>query len=620
MSRLRSFEIDATDYYYTKLIDSVNSSISVLKTTTNILWPYFKPSYSNLSRITTALSSTILIPLIDYFILPNFIFTEDQHSEEETLTTADRVSTFFIGSIIISSTYCAKFALNRYLIESIKKSIKIHNTQKLLDNNTKFLISNESNSTIESLQEVIIGDRVDQLAKNAVPVCIGLPSDIISIASTLARIHMITKSSTAVICTVVLSLMSALIGYQLEKLIADYGEKEAEINSTLMARTAFIESNKDFITLMQAEDFECKSIVHNLKVREKEIPKLSWVFFFCKVFDVLFIAIGGQFFDAYLPNDITKGLSPASIKNLNTILLTELTDMSSIIHICTQNYSYLKSNSTKLNIFNECYEKWINTSIHDNNMIQVFNTGKELVFKNFSVYKTPRIILADSKLESDDSVILDRTNIRLDLNKVYRLYGNSGCGKTTILKALINCWPYTDGVIEYPVKKEDICFIPQRVCIPPKSTLLEIIAYPLILEKLNNKYISEKLSLIQKVKSLLQLVNLFPEHIKENELETKGINWDSRLSGGQKQKIAIIGGLVKKPMLLIMDEATVGLDEVSKKNVYDLIKHEIITINHKSGNDSIIIYTDHNPIKGFTDGVLMVDSQQQLQLMGEESY
>ena len=44
-----------------------------------------------------------------------------------------------------------------------------------------------------------------------------------------------------------------------------------------------------------------------------------------------------------------------------------------------------------------------------------------------------------------------------------------------------------------------------------------------------------------------------------------------RLSGGQRQKIAIIQALIKKPKLLIFDEATSNLDAFSEKQVNDLI-------------------------------------------------
>jgi ABC-type multidrug transport system ATPase subunit len=107
-------------------------------------------------------------------------------------------------------------------------------------------------------------------------------------------------------------------------------------------------------------------------------------------------------------------------------------------------------------------------------------------------------------------------------------------------------------------------------------------------------------------------------------LESVGINWDSRLSGGEKQKLAIIRAIIKKPKLLIMDEVTIGLDDISKRAVYKVIKNEIIKKNLQNGKNSIIIYTDHNPTDDFADYVLTVDERQQLQysdlLIGEHSH
>ncbi len=71
-----------------------------------------------------------------------------------------------------------------------------------------------------------------------------------------------------------------------------------------------------------------------------------------------------------------------------------------------------------------------------------------------------------------------------------------------------------------------------------------------------------------------------------------------------------------------MDEPTVGLDDRSKKDIYKIIKEEIINKNIQKGKNSIIIYTDHNPTDGFADYLLKVDEHQQLKsvnLGGEDN-
>jgi putative ATP-binding cassette transporter len=99
----------------------------------------------------------------------------------------------------------------------------------------------------------------------------------------------------------------------------------------------------------------------------------------------------------------------------------------------------------------------------------------------------------------------------------------------------------------------------------------------------------------EKVMNLMMEMNL-SKHI--DRLDCKNLHWSFILSGGEKQKIAIIGAVVKNPQLLILDEITTNLDEVSKSNVYKLLKKYLY--------DTTVIYTDHQPIIGVEDYILRI--------------
>ena len=95
--------------------------------------------------------------------------------------------------------------------------------------------------------------------------------------------------------------------------------------------------------------------------------------------------------------------------------------------------------------------------------------------------------------------------------------------------------------------------------------------------------------------NLMREMNL-SKHI--DQLNCKDIHWSFILSGGEKQKIAIIGAVVKNPKLLILDEITTNLDKISKSHVYKLLK--------KCLHDTTVIYTDHQPIIGLEDYILSI--------------
>lgn len=598
-----------------KMLDNFKDAVK-------FVWPYIKPSYSNIAK-PLALIGSFLIPFIDIIFFKSFTPSVDKQELDNEGTTFNKA----MPIILLSATYCTKFVLNVYLIESIKKAIQKNNTAKILDTETKFLVNSESN--IESLQEITIGRRVDNVAKIIIPVCISLPIDIISVVSSGIRIHMIAKSPLALVYASGLTLISIVATYAIGRPMIQYTKENEAVSSTLLARSAFIENNKESILLMGAVDFERESIINALKTREKEIPKFSVL----SGIHLFISSVSGQLFTLLLPSDLTNGLGVASITYLNLTVGLLTNDVLDLTDMYTQGYPFLEDNLMRLKKFYKSYEEWLTVCHVNNRTLQKFmgDKSKSLLLKNFSVYRLENFTTMNESLDevyinlTDDiknysennNIILDKTTISLGVNKVYRLSGISGSGKTTILKAIIKCWPYAEGEVVYPIKQEDICFMPQKICIPPRSTILELIAYPF--HQYNSELEYEK-HFIEKVVSLLRYFNLLPISIQKNELESTEINWDSRLSGGEKQKLAIIRAIIKKPKLLIMDEVTVGLDDVNKKAVYKIIKEEIITKNLHEGKNSMIIYTDHNPTDGFADYILTVDDSCQLKcfdLIGE---
>lgn len=166
-------------------------------------------------------------------------------------------------------------------------------------------------------------------------------------------------------------------------------------------------------------------------------------------------------------------------------------------------------------------------------------------------------------------------NISLEIKPgVYGLVGANGAGKTTLLKIIATLLPFDKGSLfigDFNAKtdlskiRSQIGYVPQRFEFFEMLTVYDFLYYiglnkQIPLEELDNSivYWLDKFNLIDKK----------TERIKA-------------LSGGMKQRVAIIQSLIGSPKILIFDEPTVGLDPIERlrfKNIINEIKKDKIII------------------------------------------
>lgn len=566
-----------------KFFDTIKSSIAFVK-------PYFGFSRPNLSKTLTLIAS-FLTPILEVVVvnIGNKFVLREEREEQSELDINDRVNLFVTGFVLFSLSYSIRYSLDRYLIESLKKSIKIDHTNKLLNKNDKFLIgSSVVENPIVSLQEVTIGNRIDTFVESFVPTIITQSGEMISICANLYYMSQATKSFSAPTYALTFAIFAGGINFKLDKLIASYTNDELETSSMLLSRTAFTESNKDSITLTGGLRFEQNLITEKLKLREEQTASFAKTVFASTFANLVLVNSAVCFFDVLLPSHLIK----SNTKYLNNLTAMLTVSSQRLAEIYNKKYPQLGANLDTLEAFIVSYEKWIKLT-GSNYLLQSFES-KSLILKDFSVSFSNNITY-------DNSVLY---NVNLHLKPaVYRLLGESGCGKTTILKALVNCWPFVKGQIDYPSAEENICFIPQKICIPPKATLMEIMLYPRLfnsfLEKIEDKVV-------------ISIMNELGISKYNDALYSRKINWEAILSGGEKQKIAIIGAILKHPDLLILDEVAANLDESSKNTAYRIIKHYL--------PKTTIIYIDHRPVKTIEDYTLeIIDHNLQVNYVGDVS-
>ena len=171
-------------------------------------------------------------------------------------------------------------------------------------------------------------------------------------------------------------------------------------------------------------------------------------------------------------------------------------------------------------------------------------------------------------------------NMTIQAGEKIALVGESGSGKTTLAKLLLNFYQPEKGTIrigEIPLEKINLAVLRNKVVYISQNNFL---FSGTVMEnlKLGSKDADE-----EEIKEICRQVKA-DDFIMEMPLGYQTVLDENgnNLSGGQKQRLSIARALIQKPDILIMDEATSNLDNITEQAVQD-------TINHLSEKMTVII-------------------------------
>ena len=166
--------------------------------------------------------------------------------------------------------------------------------------------------------------------------------------------------------------------------------------------------------------------------------------------------------------------------------------------------------------------------------------------------------------------VLEEINLEIKPGERIALVGESGSGKTTLAKLLLNLYPLEEGEIlidnnnildiKREVLRTKIAYVPQETFLF-SGTIMENLA--LGLERISMEEIVEA----SKMAKAHDFINELPLRY-ETLLDENGAN----LSGGQRQRLAIARAILKKPNILILDEATSNLDSITEAAIESTIR------------------------------------------------
>jgi putative ATP-binding cassette transporter len=148
--------------------------------------------------------------------------------------------------------------------------------------------------------------------------------------------------------------------------------------------------------------------------------------------------------------------------------------------------------------------------------------------------------------------------------------GESGTGKSTLLRAISGLWPWGGGEIEIR-KDAKLMLLPQRPYVPIGS-LRRAATYPDAAESRSVEEIAEAFKHV----GLEHLIDRIEDEAP----------WDQTLSGGEKQRLAFARVFLHNPDIIVLDEATAALDPKSQDALMALLSKRpeettLISVGHR---------------------------------------
>ena len=192
-----------------------------------------------------------------------------------------------------------------------------------------------------------------------------------------------------------------------------------------------------------------------------------------------------------------------------------------------------------------------------------------------------------------DTTVVSEVDLRLAQGEIGCLLGASGCGKTTLLRAIAGFEPVRAGAISLqgqqvaapahcvPPQRRDIGMVFQEHALFPHHDVAGNVGFGL-----------HRLPAAQRPARIAEMLELVG-------LQGMGQRWPHELSGGQQQRVALARALAPRPRLLLMDEPFSSLDASLRES----IAREVRAILKQARATALMVTHDQNEAFAMADNI-----------------
>ena len=386
---------------------------------------------------------------------------------------------------------------------------------------------------------------------------------------TLGIFILFVDFKTSVILIFFFLIFTSIYYFFTKTTIFNYGLIRQKTSASLLKNLQEIFGTIKDIKLKKSETFFKNIFVKNIKTFNKsayitntfqEAPRFLIEFFFLLIIVIIiFLNITGE--------DAIKSILPLLI----VYLAAGLRILPGLVKLNGYLQQIITFKPSLILVHNELKNPIKNIALNDNDKSNDNINLGDITCKNINY-------------AYEEKVIFDNLNFQIHENSIFGILGKSGSGKSTLVniilglltpdkgKVLVNNLNINNNLLQW---QKCLGYVSQNIFLLDAS-LKENIAFGEKIEKINYNNLNRAIENANLTDFVENLTNGIDTNIGER---------GSKISGGQMQRIAIARELYRNPSILILDEATTGLDYENEKKIFDSIKQlknkmTIIIVSH----------------------------------------